>query len=202
MPTLSDLRRPDWRRWVVMAICLILGVPLGMFALNVYRTFTGAYDGIPQELLASGDMGQIRGFQERLREASESAPLLFDESADEIGEHLPDAPDHVRRAGSTWVQAVNHYNPDAIMYHDVDSFGNLYLVLGGWWLELSDRDHMRALDSLGRYWRSYLYDLYGAWDTGRRGTFAPGVVLVDPEGNLFARNLNGTVEILQDPIYP
>ena len=201
MPTVPELfNRSPTRLWLVGFLLLLVAMPVALFAWNLFQVSHGEYENVPLEILRTGDIELIREFQEQYSRDPAGPPLEIPSGEEVSG--VPETPESMRSAAYYWVHAINHYNPDAIIFHDTDPIGNLYLLLGGWWLELSPRHQLEALDSLGRFWRSYLYDTFGDWDPDNRGEFAPGIILVDGEGDMFARNIDGRVELMREPVYP
>jgi hypothetical protein len=101
-------------------------------------------------------------------------------------------PPHILRdMAASWVSVVNEHNPTAIIHHEVDEHGTLYLVAGAWLYVHPNLDIPTIVEGLAFSWHAYLYDVTGPWWTtdGLDDGFEPGVVLFDCQGEL-ARNVD------------
>jgi hypothetical protein len=189
MPSLADLFRQERRRRVWRVAALALCVPLAMYAYFFALSFTPRYKAIPAEVWELGPAA--------VRDAVKYGPSAFTPPP---GWQMVEA-DPSRGAVSLadlWVAYVNAANPGAIFYHDIDAFGNLYVVFGQWWLDLDPDQQLTALNHFGRYWRSYLHANVGPWDVS--SGFAPGVIVVDTKGRV-AHNVNGEAAVFRQPEY-
>lgn len=192
MPSLHHLSSASRsRKRIRVWIAILLGVPVILYCVAFALTYTDRFETIPSEVWATRD-ARLLWDASRQRDRSRAATHeefrhLIEVTDDAV---LPPASEAVMLAADQWVQELNRHNPQAILYHEVDSFGHLYVVFGGWWALLSSQEQLLALDGLGVAWRSFLQSHFGSWD-GREG-FAPGIIVVDETGEV-ARNLNGQI---------
>lgn len=192
------------RRWGRLLGRLALGVVvvLGfLYGVAFAMTFTEIHDRVPREAWKSGDIRAIRTAAFRPSPATTDSMLNQFFAEEKLKAETPPPPPSLANAADQWVATVNRHNPEAILYHEVDSFGNLYVVFGAWWAYLEDGDaQVKALDGLGVAWRQYLRTSFGEWDASEG--FEPGIIVVDTEGEV-ARNINGEIVIFrQANIHP
>lgn len=192
----SSVRKKRLRR----LISLGLAIPATLYGIAFVLTYTERFENIPNDVWASGDVRAVlnaaRGIDRKLHSSQEDFDRLITETRQNAS--LPSVSEALIAAADAWVKELNRNNPHAILYHEVDSYGHLYVVFGGWWSTLSADEQLLALDGLGVAWRLFLQTHFGSWD-GREG-FAPGIIVVDEAGEV-ARNLNGQVIIHRPVIY-
>lgn len=192
MTVSSAARR--WGRRLGRVLLAGMGLCLFLYAVAFALTFTDRYENVPDEVWQTGDFRAIRTAAQAASPAaidSAYASLMAEDAQRALN---PASPPQLVNAADLWVAAINQYNPEAILYHDTDSFGNLYVVLGGWWGLLDAEGQVKALDGLGVAWRYHLRTSFGEWDASEG--FEPGIVVVDNDGEV-ARNLNGEVKIFR-----
>jgi hypothetical protein len=182
------LPRLTWKVSIGLAL-----MPLaGLYAYSYARTFDPAYESLPATTWRSVDARRIAAAP-----SATAAPADLFSPARALAAD-PSVPSALVYAGDAWVRAINVNNPDAILHHEPDSLGNLYLVLGAWWMDLDGTGQVKALDGLGNAWRAFLADSFGDW--GQGSGFAPGLVLIDTQGT-YAHNLNNEIRILRRPVF-
>lgn len=177
------LRGDGWKKPLLVFSVVILG----LYGYGYWLTYQDEYQSVPAGAWRTLDFEGIRG---ATRQPAGAGAVEL--SGDEAG-----APG-LRRAAGRFVRVVNENNPDAVLYHETDAFGNLYVVLGAWWGALPVEQRSRSLHALATSWRQYLFDSVGEWDTSEG--FDPGIVVFDVEGEV-ARDMNGETVIHRQPIY-
>lgn len=192
-------RRRRWLRILLVSAGIILA---GYASLVGWLLLTNAPARLPDDIVSSGNLAQIRAYLRgdttRLLLSPTSPTGVRGSSASGA---QPTSPVLLEMA-ERWVALVNQANPDAILKHDVDALGNLYLYPGYWYYQLSTQEQLQAVDQLGRYWRSYLFEVVGDWggrSSNRSERFAPGVIIMDANSNEVAHSINGHVRVLRHP---
>jgi hypothetical protein len=189
-PSLDATIRSARRARRLRIALVVLSLPFAMAAL-----FMGAalvFPGAPSPGAAVEDPLSAR---EPLRGAP---PGMHEYGASmDIPAALPPAafpaPAAIRQMAAAWVDAINRYNPDAILHHQVDPHGTLYLVPGGWVYVAEGISLPDVVENLAFSWHAYLFDVIGEWwdPASSAYRFEPGVVLLDCEGEII-RTLDGS----------
>lgn len=151
-------------------------------------TYTDAYKRIPRAVWDTKQISTI-GAMAELTDPRQRA--MLDSLMRESSGAASAAPKPVKDAASKWGVAVNEQNPDALLYLDADSFGNLYVVPGAWWEEASDEHRIMVTYTLGEAWQLYFkkeFPQIRGWD--------PGFFVVAETGRV-AQYVNGQVELLR-----
>ena len=193
------VKRRKWFRRLVG----ILGIAfLGYASLVAWLLIVDAPSRLPEEIKSSGDIGLIRAYLDGdTTVVSKFGRQNESKGTNDLRNRQPAS--ILKAMAERWVALINQANPDAILQYDVDIFGNLYLYPGYWYYQLSTQDQLKAVDQLGRYWRSYLFEVVGDWrtETNDQGEqFVPGVILLDANSNEVAHNINGHVRVLRQPM--
>lgn len=186
-----------WRRWLRRlgwATLSMAGVAVFLFSIALALTFTERYQRVPAEVWDTRDFRAIQAAATRQIVNVHDSALAQLLATDISYFEMPPTPPPLVNAAETWVATVNKHNPEAILYHDTDPLGNLYVMLGAWWNYLDGDAQAKALDGLGVAWRYHLRTSFGEWDASQG--FEPGIVIVDDQGEV-ARNLNGEIKILR-----
>lgn len=178
----------------LVGVSLAVGLAVVLVAVRLHQPADGPRSATRAHDTASVavDSGEIA------RQASASAQGLLDNPSlsANTGSPVPAPPPVLMEAIGKWVDAVNANSPEAILYAHPDAFGNAYVVLGAWYLELPREHQSIALRSLGSGWQRYLMDVAGPWDS--HGAFAPGIVVMDTLGAA-AEMRNGYIKIYRQP---
>jgi hypothetical protein len=184
-----------WAKRVGVALLVLLLLAFGWAYALTYRP---TYARIPQSVWGQHDPGLTGRAIVYSRVIGDMAQAARDSSRGRPtgAATLDPVPLQVLQAGDRWVASVNEMNPDAILLHRVDGYGNLYVAFGAWWGDLDSDQMVVALNNIGVAWRQYLIDSFGDWDT--REDFTPGIVVVDDRGKL-AENINKKVRIFRRP---
>jgi hypothetical protein len=182
------------RRWGVRVALLLGAGAVALFAYSFALTYDSRYSALPASVWEAGD-------PQRIREAAGVADIYQPTSVDEmLGAAVADGapPPGLRMAADRFVDLLNRMGEGSVLYHEADSFGNLYLVMGAQILDTSIDHKEHLLNHLANAWQQYLSDSFGGWDGA--GGFRPGIVLVDTQGK-YAQVLNGEIAIFRAPVY-
>lgn len=208
-------RRQRLKRRLFWVLGVVLGLPvLLVFGLFLWFFITDPGRKISSDVLTTGrpDLiySELHGipFEQvdatRAPDPQKDNPFYVPKDSASIAETtLPKVAPDLKFAAKAWVSTQNSNNPGMFIGHDVDTYGNLYLIPGIWWYRLSVDDQTKLMDILGKHWRTYLTSAFGPFDSLAKNSTTPaqslpGIIMFDTKGEV-ARNLGGYIRILRKP---